>query len=76
MDDLLMFAFDWIMKHSWAQYVVAGAGAAKAVSIIFPSTWQGQAWYNYLMKVINVFAGEVGNAKNADDKPLSVANAK
>lgn len=76
MDDLLMLAFDWIMKHSWAQYVVAAFGVLKITTTFMPSTWQGKSWYNYMMKVVNVFTLNVGKAKNADDAPLVVANAK
>ena len=71
---LIVMFLKWAETHTWAQYMIAGFGVAKAISILFPSSWRGKPWYNYIMKVVNMGALEVGRAKNADDLPLKIAN--
>ena len=74
MDDLLMMAFTWVMQHSWSQYILAAFVVLKALTQFVPSTWQGKWWYNYPMKAVNFFIMNNGKNKNADDKPIKVAN--
>ncbi len=74
MDEILLMIFDWVMKHSWAQYVLGAFVVLKALTQFVPSTWQGKWWYNYPMKLVNFFVLNNGKNKNADDLPLEVAN--
>ncbi len=52
-------------------FIVAGANA---ITASLPSTMQGSAWYNMLMKLLNFLSMNFGNNKNSDDKPIEEAN--
>ena len=72
--DLLMQIVDKGLATAYPQYALGAYFASKAFSILFPSKVQGWRWYNYFSKVVNIYALNVGKARNADDEETLVRN--
>lgn len=51
----------------WITALLTLFAGIKAITILTPSTSDDKI-VNFILKLLNIFAGNVGNDKNADDK--------